>query len=147
MANVKAYSRVNWAAYPSKTTPMSASNFNVMDKGIDDLDDAVVSVKDRLDTAEGTISSQGSAISGLSDKFDALTVYTTPESCAIGATTSTIQNVNILTTSIIENILCENTSGTPIAITSCVVTTGQAVLSFGALTEATSFRLHVVNLS
>lgn len=146
MANVKAYSRVNWAAYPSKTTPMSASNFNVMDKGIDDLDDAVVSVKDRLDTAEGTISSQGGSISGLRDDVDALYVFTTPVTCAVGDTTVTITDVNIQTTSIIK-FLTQTASGRNVGYNNIVATTGQAVVTFNALAEATDVMLQIINLS
>lgn len=71
--------------------------------------------------------------------------WTTPVNCAIGDTTKTISNASIQTTSVID-IYSQNTSGTPISITSCVVTNGQAVLTFDALEEATSFRLYVVNL-
>lgn len=37
----KRYIRVNWQNKPSTSTPMSATNFNKMDKGIDDLDNAI----------------------------------------------------------------------------------------------------------
>jgi hypothetical protein len=145
MPNTKAYIRKKWAAYPSTATPMTAENLNVMDKGIDDIDDRVVSVLNRLDTDESTLSSQGSAIVSLGNDVAALNVWTTPVSCAVGDTTVTIQNVNILTTSVID-AYSENASGTPLNIESIVVTTGQAVLTFDALEEATSFMLHVINL-
>lgn len=144
MAASKVYSRVNWAGWPSKTTAMTASNFNIMDKGCDDLDDRVVGLLNRMDSAETNISNQGSSITSLSNAVNGLKVYTDPESCAIGDDTCTIEDEAILTTSIID-VYSENDSGTPINIESVVVTTGQAVLSFDALEEATSFMLHVIN--
>ena len=37
----KIYARLNWENSPSQATPRNAENLNVMDKGIDDLDDLV----------------------------------------------------------------------------------------------------------
>ena len=71
--------------------------------------------------------------------------WTTPVNCAIGDTTKTISNASIRTTSVIE-YYSENASGTPLSINTMVVTNGQAVLNFDALSEATSIRLHVINL-
>jgi hypothetical protein len=71
--------------------------------------------------------------------------WTTPVNCAIGDTTKTISNASIQTTSVIE-YYSENASGTPLNINTMVVTNGKAVLNFDALTEATSIRLHVINL-
>jgi hypothetical protein len=143
MPNVKAYSRVNWAAYPSKTTPMNAENFNKMDKGIDDIDDRVVAMLNRLDTDESNITSQGSAITSLGNDVAALNVWTTPVSCAVGDTTVTIQDANILTTSVIDDY-AENALG-KYNRESIVVTTGQAVLTFEALEAATTIKLHIMN--
>ena len=144
MPNTKAYPRVNWAAYPSTTTPITAANLNVMDKGIDDIDDRVVALMNRADTDEATLSSQGSAIVSLGNDVAALNVWTTPVSCAVGDTTVTIQNANILTTSVID-AYSENASGTPLNIESIVATTGQAVLTFEALEAATNIKLHIMN--
>ena len=36
-----AYTRVNWSNLPSTDTPINATNLNVMDKGIKDLEDDV----------------------------------------------------------------------------------------------------------
>lgn len=144
MPNSKAYTRKNWAAYPSTTTPITAANLNVMDKGIDDIDDRVVALMNRADTDEATLSSQGSAIVSLGNDVAALNVWTEPVSCAVGDTTVTIQDENILTTSVID-AFSENASGTPLNIESIVVTTGQAVLTFGELEEATSIKLHIMN--
>ena len=40
------YTKVNWAAYPSKSTKITAQNLNVMDAGIKACADAI----DGLDT-------------------------------------------------------------------------------------------------
>lgn len=71
-------------------------------------------------------------------------VVTSAVSAAISATTVTISDASIATTSVID-IFSQNTSGTLINVKTCVVTTGQAVLTFDALEEATSFILHVYN--
>ena len=71
--------------------------------------------------------------------------WTSPVSVSVGATSVTVSNSAITTSSIID-YYCQNVSGKPIKVTSCAVTAGQAVLSFGALTESTNFILHVVNL-
>lgn len=145
MAASKVYSRVNWASYPSTSTPLTAVNLNKMDKGCDDLDDRVVGLLNRMDTAETNISSQGSSITSLTTLVNKLLVFTEPVECEIGDETCTIEDERILTTSIID-VYSENESETPIPYESCVTTTGQAVLSFDALEEATSFMLHVINL-
>ena len=41
----KIYARLNWENSPSQATPRNAENLNVMDKGIDDLDNAVVTLQ------------------------------------------------------------------------------------------------------
>jgi hypothetical protein len=71
--------------------------------------------------------------------------WTTPVNCAIGDTTVTISNASIRTTSVIE-VRAQNSLGKYIPLISCVATTGQAVLTFDALEQATSFMLHVINL-
>ena len=37
----KRYTRINWQNAPSAATPRTAENFNIMDKGIKDCDDAI----------------------------------------------------------------------------------------------------------
>lgn len=69
---------------------------------------------------------------------------TSAVSASLGATSATITDTAIATTSIID-IFAQTASGALINVKSCVVTTGQAVLSFDALEEATSFILHVYN--
>lgn len=69
-------------------------------------------------------------------------VFTSPVSAAIGATSATITDAAILTTSVIDPY-CETASGNAVGITNITITTGQAVLTFGALTEAASFKLWI----
>ncbi len=57
----------------------------------------------------------------------------------------TIIDSSITTDSIIE-IFTFNESGTVLSVEDVDVTSGQAVLTFDALEEATSFRLRVTNL-
>ena len=49
MPAVKTYTKVNFQNYPSTSTPLNATNLNKMDKGIDDLDDEVVAVKNTIE--------------------------------------------------------------------------------------------------
>jgi len=63
---------------------------------------------------------------------------------AVGSTSVTISDPAIATTSAID-IYSQNTSGTPISLSTVVATTGQVVVSFDALTEATSFKAHIFN--
>lgn len=44
----KAYSRINFENLPSHATPLSATNLNIMDKALDDIDDRVVELHDDL---------------------------------------------------------------------------------------------------
>lgn len=71
--------------------------------------------------------------------------YTDPVDCSIGDETCTIIDSSITTDSIIE-IFTFNESGTVLSVEDVDVTSGQAVLTFDALEEATSFRLRVTNL-
>ena len=49
----KLFNRVNW----NKNTSMSPSNFNKADKGLDDIDNRLVTYGDKVDTLESTVSS------------------------------------------------------------------------------------------
>lgn len=40
----KAYNRINWANYPSETTPLNETNMNRMDAAIDELDNRIVNM-------------------------------------------------------------------------------------------------------
>ena len=62
----------------------------------------------------------------------------TSVSAAQGATSTTISDAAITTTSIID-IYAQNASGTDVFYTTKTVTTGQVVLTFDALAEATTF--------
>lgn len=66
-------------------------------------------------------------------------------SCLVGDTTCTISDANILTTSIIEPYI-ETSSGDAVAYTNITVTTGQAVITFGALVEAADIKVKITNL-
>ena len=46
----KRYIRINFQNSPSTATPLSATNLNKMDKGIDDLDNAIEAINDNLTT-------------------------------------------------------------------------------------------------
>ena len=41
----KTYTKLNWQNSPSTSTAISATNLNIMDKGIDDIDNAVVALQ------------------------------------------------------------------------------------------------------
>lgn len=71
--------------------------------------------------------------------------YSSTVSCLVGDTTCTITDANILTTSIIEPYT-QNSSGNPISYTNIAVTTGQAIITFSALEEATDFIVKITNL-
>lgn len=71
MAN-KQYERVNWAAYPSKTTPISADNLNRMDKGIDDVDTKTTNLETRQDNYEAEMTNVKSNILKLSDSLSGM---------------------------------------------------------------------------
>lgn len=70
--------------------------------------------------------------------------FTSAVSAAIGATSATITDAAITTNSVID-IFSETSSGKLINVKQCVVTTGQAILSFDALEEAASFKLQIFN--
>ena len=92
--------------------------------------------------------SSGLTASNVQDAIDEVLAladtWTSAVNCIIGDTTATFTDANIRTTSIIEDF-CENSSGTKIAVSQITVTNGQAVLNFSALSEATSFKLHIIN--
>ena len=71
-------------------------------------------------------------------------IWTSAVTAAVSATSVTINNDAIGTTSILE-VYSQNASGTVITVNDIDVTPGTAVLSFPALAEATDFILHIVN--
>lgn len=79
-------------------------------------------------------------------KFNGAAItYTSGVSCAVGATTCTISNSAITTSSLLE-AYSSNSSGATISISNITTSAGKAILTFDALTEATSFRLKVTNV-
>lgn len=68
--------------------------------------------------------------------------FSSAVSAAVGATSATVSDAAITTSSIID-VYCETSSGKPVTVKQVTVTTGQAVLSFDALTEAASFKIWV----
>ena len=99
-----------------------------------------------FDNSGTTLSSSNvqDAIEEVNSDIKDLTIWSNAVSCAVGATSCTITNANILTTSVVE-VYNQNASGTPISINTITITTGQAVIAFDALTEATEFKLHIIN--
>lgn len=71
MAN-KQYERVNWAAYPNKSTPMTAENLNRMDKGIDNLDTRTTNLENRQDNYESDMTDVKSDVLELTDSLSGL---------------------------------------------------------------------------
>jgi hypothetical protein len=71
-------------------------------------------------------------------------IWTSAVTAAQGATSVTINNDAIGTTSILE-VYSQNASGTVITVNDIDVSAGAAVLSFPALAEATAFILHIIN--
>lgn len=72
----------------------------------------------------------------------ALPKWSSAVACAVGATSCTITDASIATTSVVEPF---SDSSTPIPYTSITVTTGQAVIAFDALEAATNFKVRISN--
>ena len=100
-------------------------------------------IDDTLSSASKTWSSSKISLE-LSDKADEddLPIWSSAVACAVGATSCTIQNPYIATTSIIEPF-CD--SSTPIPFDSITVTSGQVVIAFDALEAATNFKVRITN--
>lgn len=94
-----------------------------------DVQDAIDEVEGRLDTAEAKV---------------AKILFTSAVTALTGATSVTIQNAGIHTTSIIFPC-ADNGTNTMMAPPTVTVTEGQAVLGFDALEQDTSFTLVVIN--
>ena len=108
----------------------------------DNVNVAAGKLEKKVDDNASSISTQGSSIASLQA---AVGIWTTVQSKLVGDTSATFLNANIHTTSDID-ARCENSSGTPIPVTSYTVTEGQCIIAFNALTEATSFKLWIRNL-
>lgn len=96
--------------------------------------DEVSGVTDSLDSRVDTLETNASKIT-----------WSSSVSKAIDDTTCTIQDPKITTSSIIEPFY-SNVSGDNVVIKNQIATTGQVVLTFDALLEATSFRVRITNL-
>ena len=106
-------------SYDNTTSGLTATN----------VQDAIDEVEGRVDTIETALAKEK-----MSSKV----------TCAIGATSATITDASIATTSIIYPYF-ENASGDAMAYTNITVTTGQAVVSFDALVEATDVYVKITN--
>lgn len=73
-----------------------------------------------------------------------LPVWTSSVSALTGATSVTITNANIHTTSVIEPF-ADNGTNTAMSMPTMTVTEGQCVLGFDALTADTTFKLRITN--
>lgn len=69
----KLFNRINW----SKNTPLAPSNLNKVDKGLDDIDNRLVTYGDKVDTLESTVSSLNSNIDNKLDIEDFRVKYST----------------------------------------------------------------------
>ncbi len=69
----KRYIRINWQNAPSAATPRTAENFNIMDKGIKDCDDAIGDLALLKTTAKADLVA---AINEQNDNFGPLGTYT-----------------------------------------------------------------------
>ena len=76
---------------------------------------------------------------------DNVSIWSNAVSASSGDTTATITNINITTDSIVK-IYSQSSSGNVKGYNSIVVTSGQIVLTFPALTEVTSFRARIFNI-
>jgi hypothetical protein len=60
----KRYIRINFQNSPSTVTPLNATNLNKIDKGIDDLDNAIEAINDNLATVITMTSGVGTITGG-----------------------------------------------------------------------------------
>lgn len=82
------------------------------------------------------------AIDEVNGKIPTVPTWSSSVSCAVGATSATITNAAISTTSVVEPFC---SLSTPMAYTSITVTTGQAVIAFDALASAADFKVRITN--
>lgn len=71
-------------------------------------------------------------------------VWSSEVTANANATSATISNSSIATTSVID-VYCQNSSNTSVTINSATVTAGKVVLAFDALTVQTKFKVHIFN--
>ena len=101
-------------------------------KTIPQIDDTTTSAS-KVWSSDKTNTELGKKLSGK---------WSSAVACAVGATSCTITDAAIATTSIIEPF-CD--SSTPIPFDSITVTTGQVVIAFDALEAATNFKVRITN--
>lgn len=121
----KLYTRVNWSDYPSTSTPFTAANQNVMDKGIDDIDDRVVSIMDDIEDEK--------------EAHDLVLTNTLPA----GSTSLVFENYAITSDSMLD-LFAENKLISPSSVS---VASGRVTYTFAAQNTSISFKLRVLNIS
>ena len=77
--------------------------------------------------------------------LDNQAIWSSAVNAAVGATSVTITDDSITTSSIIK-VYSQNSAGTPIGYSNIAITTGQVVVSFDALESVASFRARIFNL-
>lgn len=83
------------------------------------------------------------AIDEVGASVSTIPVWSDTVSCVTGDTSVTIQDSHITTSSAIE--LFKNTGTAPVYVTGKTITSGQVVITFNALTEATYFKVRISN--
>lgn len=107
---------------------------------------SAIAATDTANDALGKLEYKADAnASNITSLLAAVGVWTSVVNKVVGDTSCTFSNANIHTTSTVE-ARCENSSGTPITVTSYTTTEGQCVIAFDALEEATSFKLWIRNI-
>lgn len=71
-------------------------------------------------------------------------VWSSEVTANANATSATISNSSIATTSVID-VYCQNSNGTSVTINSLTVTSGKVVIAFDALAVQTKFKVHIFN--
>lgn len=130
----KRYTRVNWKAYPSKTTKISADNFNKMDKGIDDNDNAIVALESSVTALTTKENANATSIAKINDDLTGIT-----GTLAAGATSITLSSSKITTNSTFDFY----TSIYGVNPTAVAVAAGKVTLTFDAQTAAMNVKVRV----
>ena len=125
MPAVKTYTKVNFQNYPSTSTPLNATNLNKMDKGIDDLDDLLVTARNNIETLQSNATADEANILALQGEISEINDNLAQTPITVGGETlSTIDDK--------LNYLCETSFN---LISKQVVSVGgssDAVLSYTA---------------
>ena len=112
---------------------------------IDDVNDLVEKTKDYADDAIQTaVTPLDTRVGNLETTVNKVS-WTASVNKLTGDTSATITDAKITTSSIVEPF-SSNSSGNTVIVTKITVTTGQAVIYFDALAEATSFKARITNL-